>query len=49
MLIHDHLCSMGLKTPVVYGELSALMGEIRRRIETQPDGSRFEYVSLFFA
>ncbi|GAA5984959.1 hypothetical protein JCM5350_000078 [Sporobolomyces pararoseus] len=34
---------MGLKTPVVYGELSALMGEIRRRIETQPDGSRFDF------
>ncbi|GAA5898819.1 Pex3p [Sporobolomyces salmoneus] len=34
---------MALKTPVVYGELSALMGEIRRRIETQPDGSRFDF------
>jgi hypothetical protein len=34
--------SMGLKTPVVYGELSALLGEIRKRIETQSDGTRFE-------
>ncbi|GAA6017915.1 hypothetical protein JCM11491_001214 [Sporobolomyces phaffii] len=34
---------MGLKTPVVYGELSALLGEIRKKIETHPDGSRFDF------
>ncbi|GAA6062239.1 hypothetical protein JCM10212_000818 [Sporobolomyces blumeae] len=36
---------MGLKTPVVYGELSALLGEIRRRVETNDDGSRFDFAA----
>lgn len=34
---------MVLKTPVVYGELSALLGEIRKRVETETDGSRFDF------
>ncbi|GAA5883133.1 hypothetical protein JCM1840_004395, partial [Sporobolomyces johnsonii] len=34
---------MGLKTPIVYGELGALLGEIRRRIETNDDGSPFDF------
>jgi hypothetical protein len=33
---------MGLKAPLVYGELGALFGEIRRRVEQNEDGSLFE-------
>ncbi|GAA5932405.1 Pex3p [Sporobolomyces koalae] len=43
--VEEVIGPMGLKTPVVYGELSALLGEIRRRIETLPDGSRFDFCS----
>ncbi|CEQ42195.1 SPOSA6832_03985 [Sporobolomyces salmonicolor] len=34
---------MGLKNPIVYGELGALLGEIRRRIESNDDGSPFDF------
>lgn len=35
---------MALKTPVVYGELSLLLSQIRHKIEHNPDGSSFKYV-----
>ncbi|GAA6055982.1 hypothetical protein JCM3770_000761 [Rhodotorula araucariae] len=34
---------MGLKAPLVYGELGALFGEIRRRIEQDADGTPFDF------
>lgn len=34
---------MGLKAPLVYGELGALFGEIRRRVEQNEDGSLFDF------
>ncbi|BGP38296.1 peroxin [Rhodotorula kratochvilovae] len=34
---------MGLKAPLVYGELGALFGEIRRRIEQDEDGKPFDF------
>lgn len=37
---------MGLKTPLVYGELGALFAQIRRRIEQDADGKLFECVRL---
>lgn len=37
---------MGLKTPVVYGELAILLGQIRHKVDHNPDGSRFEFVYL---
>ncbi|BGO98019.1 Microbody Peroxisome biogenesis protein peroxin 3 [Rhodotorula toruloides ATCC 204091] len=34
---------MGLKTPLVYGELGALFAQIRRRIEQDADGKLFDF------
>lgn len=39
---NKYLYRMGLKGPLVYGELGALFGEIRRRVERNEDGSLFE-------
>lgn len=40
---------MGLKTPLVYGELSALFGEIRRRVELDVNtGKPHRYVASAF-
>lgn len=36
---------MALKAPVVYGELSLLLSQIRHKIEHNADGSPFEYVA----
>lgn len=33
---------MGLKTPVVYGELSTLLGQIRHKVDFNADGSVYE-------
>ena len=39
---NKYLYRMGLKAPLVYGELGALFDEIRRRVERNEDGSLFE-------
>lgn len=38
---------MGLKEPIVYGELSALLGRVRHKVEINADGSVFECVPFF--
>lgn len=40
---------MGLKSMIVYGELSTLLGQIRHKVDFNPDGSLYEFVSLFFS
>ncbi|KAK4046523.1 peroxin [Microbotryomycetes sp. JL221] len=39
---------MGLKTPIVYGELSTLFSQIRQRIDFEEDGSIHEFTSVLF-
>lgn len=37
---------LALKSTVVYGELPTLLGQIRHRVDTNPDGTPFESVPL---
>ncbi|SCV72447.1 BQ2448_3984 [Microbotryum intermedium] len=39
---------MGLKSPIVYGELSTLLGQIRNRIENDEDGTTFDFSAVLF-
>ncbi|GAA5976731.1 hypothetical protein JCM10908_005609 [Rhodotorula pacifica] len=43
--VEEVVGSLGLKTPLVYGELGALFGEIRRRVERDEDGTLFDFSS----
>ncbi|SCZ92373.1 BZ3500_MvSof-1268-A1-R1_Chr5-2g07815 [Microbotryum saponariae] len=39
---------MGLKSPIVYGELSTLLDQIRNQIETDEDGTMFDFSAVLF-
>ncbi|SGY69340.1 BQ5605_C004g03000 [Microbotryum silenes-dioicae] len=39
---------MGLKSPIVYGELSTLLGQIQNQIETDEDGTMFDFSAVLF-
>ncbi|BGP23108.1 peroxisomal biogenesis factor 3 [Rhodotorula toruloides] len=42
-VVEEVVGPMGLKTPLVYGELGALFAQIRRRIEQDADGKLFDF------
>ncbi|KAK4046006.1 peroxin [Microbotryomycetes sp. JL201] len=46
--VQDVVGPMGLKSPIVYGELSTLFGQIRQKIDFEDDGRIHDFTSALF-